>query len=793
MPRHVVTVYPDPLGGSWSDPIGSNPHLDLDAAGWREGPFTTAWTWAAGAVSGGRELARTNDPAYGIPRPPDASLYRLRLTFTTRATGPVFFGVRFGATVAAAWSGPYWSPNEADHVWAARGNLPAGSYTIEQTFDPAGMDPAYQWIAPYVSFQTYEQEATVSSIELTYRGDPGLDISCLVDEVTIAHGRDGAAGQPEPSTATLDLSAGAAGDLGDDVDVGAVVIVTTAGTDGAVSTRFAGRLTDLALGWADEAERTPDAGVAQIIAAGELAELGRRVIGSEPWPAELDGARVGRALAAAGYTLDPVYSDPGTVELLAVDVDARPALDVIHEAASSAGGILWQTRDGAIRYADADHRRGARAALALDACDLDVTPTWRRNLDGLVNVVSIGYGATPDEGEQPRWEGRADASVARYGRYELSASTTLAAADDAARMGNLLLARNASPVWVMAALPVDALDLDPDRYDTLLALDMHDLVELTGLPAIGTAPTSAQLWVEGWRERITADSHTFELVVSGYCRTSPPPTWDDLTPDLTWDTFAASTTWDEAACLGPPADLGRWVDQPASLRWDQVDPATTWDTYGPFDPPEPPPVVEVGAPVFRAALGDPADSAVYTFAGVDLGAPSPSRYVVVTASCRKAGSGAPAATVTIAGVDATVDAYQTNSFGNATIIARALVPAGAAGDVVVTWSTPVLRCQVGVWTIEHADEVVDSRTASAPAVAVTLTGAGALVAVAAQTSIGSWDWGPDVVERFDMAVEAFSATGADTLRAGGALTIPAASLDNGGNVTAGVIYTHTPA
>ena len=87
MPRHVVTVYPDPLGGSWSDPIGSNPHLDLDAAGWREGPFTTAWTWAAGAVSGGRELARTNDPAFGIPRPPDASLYRLRLTFTTRATG----------------------------------------------------------------------------------------------------------------------------------------------------------------------------------------------------------------------------------------------------------------------------------------------------------------------------------------------------------------------------------------------------------------------------------------------------------------------------------------------------------------------------------------------------------------------------------------------------------------------------------------------------------------------------------------------------------------------------------
>ena len=84
--------------------------------------------------------------------------------------------------------------------------------------------------------------------------------------------------------------------------------------------------------------------------------------------------------------------------------------------------------------------------------------------------------------------------------------------------------------------------------------------------------------------------HELELVVTGYCRTTPPPRWDDVDPRWIWGPAPGGTpgpvpadlTWDGAACLGPPVDRGRWNDQPATLRWETLDPAATWDTYNPI-------------------------------------------------------------------------------------------------------------------------------------------------------------------------------------------------------------------
>lgn len=147
-------------------------------------------------------------------------------------------------------------------------------------------------------------------------------------------------------------------------------------------------------------------------------------------------------------------------------------------------------------------------------------------------------------------------------------------------MGETILGRNAEPVWVMASLPVDVPSLDDARYDTLLALDMHSLIALTGLPSLGRAPTNANMWVEGFSETLAYGTHDFTLTVSGYCRTAPAPYWDDVPPEATWDNIDPAKTWDDMSCFGgPPVSLGRWNDAPATLRWDQLDPADTWDTY----------------------------------------------------------------------------------------------------------------------------------------------------------------------------------------------------------------------
>lgn len=407
-----------------------------------------------------------------------------------------------------------------------------------------------------------------------------VDISCLVDEVSVKQGREDTDSQPDAASATVDISFDSdTTALPGGVDVGGLLQVTTT-LAGAVHVRFVGTVTDMAMGWEAAGDDTPDRVVAQVIATGPMAHLGRNIVGDVPWPQQLDGERVATVLAAAGVTLDPLYSDPGTVQILARDVDSQSALDVAQEVASDAGGMLWATTAGEIRYADAQHRRGITPALTLDACDILVTPTWQRTTEGMVNSVSIGYGLPPDDGgESPRYVAQRDDSISRWGTFGLSSTTQLAELGDAEALGNLLLTQNHDPVWVLSALPVSVADLSAADTEALLNLQPNDLVEVTGLPAAGAVPTSTSLWVEGWAETLTWGTHALELVVSGYCRTSPPPRWNDIDPGATWDT--SKGTWDDAACLGPLPNLGRWDDQPASLRWDQLDPAVTWDTYQP--------------------------------------------------------------------------------------------------------------------------------------------------------------------------------------------------------------------
>jgi hypothetical protein len=587
--EHTVVAYTDPNAAGWGFPMFSNSYFDTDLTGWATGPFDEPWIWASQSIylssptGNGSSFNRTE--AATISRPANVAAYRIRIAVNLSRPADVFVYLFFGKTRIGAAVGPFWRPAESTEQWGAY-SLPAGQSTFEVVFDQSrpGYNPGPEYIylgsACLVLHDTDNVPFTahVSSLETHYRtvGD-AVDLSCLVDQVSIAHGRGDPSGQPEASSATIDFTATRDEPLPPQVDIGSVVVVSTLTPEGG-STRFTGRVTDIALGWDDAGVETPDAGVGQIIAVSVLADLGRRVVGSEPWPVELDGARISRVADLAGMPLDARWSDPGTVSILARDVDAQQALDVMHGVAESAGGIVWDTRDGDVRYADADHRRGIAPSLVLDACDVLVTPRWLRNLAGLVNRISIGYGLAPDGGEQPQLVAEDTASITKYGRYGLSVTTELAALADAQAMSQLVIVRNSSPVWNMNALPVDVESLSQDETTALLSLDMHALVTLTGLPAIGSAPTSANLWVEGWTERLAAGVHEFEMYVSGYCRTSPPPRWDDLDPTWTWNTAPADLTWNDTTCLGPPTDTGRWADVPSSLRWDDLT-TTTWDQW----------------------------------------------------------------------------------------------------------------------------------------------------------------------------------------------------------------------
>jgi hypothetical protein len=588
---HQVMLYADPAAANWVQ-LATNAGMDASKDGWFQIAWGSPFTWKTGGYLESTTPTADyqgimRDPDFPIVTPVNAARLRVRVKFTIPSPTRVFWGIRAGRTPEDAYGYPESAPGDSARVqtwtWEA---IPAGTYSFETTWDP-GFIGDLGYLSPSWHVGPTTAPVRLDYLDLAWRSGGGaVDLSCWVDDVAIAHGRSETTGQPEASAATLNLTAGPDDPLPPELDVGAVVTVVTTLPDvvdpdtGTVyeSMRFTGKVTDVAMGWDDAGAQTPDAGVVQVVAVSPLADLGRRVVGAEPFPQELDGARVARITTLAGVTLDPAFSDPGTVQILARDIDAQSALDVAHGTAQSAGGLVWQTRSGDIRYADADHRRGIPATLDLDACDVLVTPTWARNLDGLVNAVAIGYGTAPEGGEQPTYAATDATSISRWGRYGFAFTSELAALADAQAMANLLLTRNTSPAWVMAALPVDLAGLSADATTQLLNLDMHGLARLTGLPSLGTAPTTAHLWVEGWTERLAFGVHDIELAVSDYCRTAPPPRWDDLSAAWTWDTVDPALTWNATTCLGPPVDAGRWTDVAASLRWDDAG-TTAWDQW----------------------------------------------------------------------------------------------------------------------------------------------------------------------------------------------------------------------
>ena len=397
-------------------------------------------------------------------------------------------------------------------------------------------------------------------------------VECSVLSATIHHGRDDATSQPVASTATVELVR----PLPATARIGARIEVL-AELGGTTWSRFVGEVTDLGVGWDSVDIPRP-----RIIAVGDLARLGRRLVGDTPWPEELDGTRVARVLELGGFPTDPLLSDPGTVEVLARDVDRQPALALAHGTAQDGAGIVWQDREGRVRYADALHRRGSLAALELRACDVGLGLGWEVTLEGLANEAVVRYGPVPEGGQQPAVSAVDQASIDERGSYGVSLTTAIATATDAQKRADVIVGRQAVPSWVLGGVELELALFDPVKTAAILALEVHDLVSITGLPE-GSPVPSAFLWVEGWRETIEGGdpgpSWRLELATSDYCRTGTPPLWDDLPSSLLWDQVDPERTWNRATCLPPEPPRGRWDDAPASLRWDTVDPATSWDSW----------------------------------------------------------------------------------------------------------------------------------------------------------------------------------------------------------------------
>lgn len=241
-----------------------------------------------------------------------------------------------------------------------------------------------------------------------------------------------------------------------------------------VATVFDGAITSAVAKWDDKLARP----VLSVTAADVITTLANCMVGADPWPTETVSARLDRIITASGLSLT-VVADPRPAQTVvrAQDADAVGLVDLIKDAATSAGAILWpsaayglgeylhledQTKRKALyrlivpttdaAFIEADP--GAGNQLPAGALPRDSVQVLRDTTDLATQVVVKWESAVPDEDGGVLWEShdviaKDSERIAQYGTRTLSVSTGLTSQADAQELADYLLAQTTPGGWTI--------------------------------------------------------------------------------------------------------------------------------------------------------------------------------------------------------------------------------------------------------------------------------------------------------------------------------------------------------
>lgn len=464
--------------------------------------------------------------------------------------------------VAASWDGSYRRLYVNGVLEATDTNAPGAPPTIALGIGSLSSGYGSWWydgVLDEVAFYaTALPDARVAAhnaarTQPTPGADPGgwvvdLDRTAALSSWTIDYGRRRHTEKTQPLQATVSLAADLAGAcpvIGERFrltlsDASAAALGITADT----AVRFTGEVTDPV----DDTAR----GLYTITGVGRLGRGSRRPL-DPSWPAELDGARVARILAAAGVTAGAV--DPGTVKVLPAVTPGRAGqlLDVVTD--SAAGQVVEQPA-GVVDWHDSDHRRGTAVTVTLTAAEILNDITWEQHVDDVLNDLDVTWG----DGQTVR--ATDPTSIAARESFPGSLATILTTADDAHSRGSLEIARRADPVWQLPALVLDLLRvLSTAKRAQVLALRHGARIQIAGLPAGGPYAGTVEFFVEGHTERAIGRGSGLPpvwrlgLAVSDPKLSGVSLRWTDVDPARTWSAAAPAVRWLDVALIENPANL----------------------------------------------------------------------------------------------------------------------------------------------------------------------------------------------------------------------------------------------
>jgi hypothetical protein len=237
-----------------------------------------------------------------------------------------------------------------------------------------------------------------------------------------------------------------------------------------------------------------------------------------------------------------------TMENRAASVDT--IYNIASLIANSAFGYLYETSNGDIGYADADHRQNY--LLTNGYVDLDANHALGQGLSTITrsgdirNDIYINYGNNFGSQETAT----SATSIATYGYKAESLNTVLHSAVDAQAVADRYIAQRAfpQPAFQSITFPITNSEIDNSDRDNLLGVFMGQPLNIQNLPE-QISNGEFEGYVEGWSWSTRFNELFLTINLSPVAYSQVAMRWNTTPITETWQTIDPTLTWEYATIV----------------------------------------------------------------------------------------------------------------------------------------------------------------------------------------------------------------------------------------------------
>jgi hypothetical protein len=237
-----------------------------------------------------------------------------------------------------------------------------------------------------------------------------------------------------------------------------------------------------------------------------------------------------------------------TMENRAASVDT--IYNIASLIANSAFGYLYETSNGDIGYADADHRQNY--LLTNGYVDLDANHALGQGLSTITrsgdirNDIYINYGNNFGSQETAT----SATSIATYGYKAENLNTVLHSAVDAQAVADRYIAQRAfpQPAFQSITFPITNPEIDNSDRDNLLGVFMGQPLNIQNLPA-QISSGEFEGYVEGWSWSTRFNELFLTINLSPVAYSQVAMRWNTVPIGEAWNTLSATLTWEYATIV----------------------------------------------------------------------------------------------------------------------------------------------------------------------------------------------------------------------------------------------------